>query len=70
MKTLTALDIAANGKIPEGFHPLLRVDNRKAWVKVVSKLVTDGAIKATPKNIKKLLECWETLLISHYSNLN
>ena len=70
MKTLTALDIAASGKIPQGLHPLLRVDSRQAWVKIVTKLIKENTVKPTSKNVKALLENWERLLINHYSALN
>ena len=70
MITLTALDAVAIKSIPEGIHPLLRVDSRKAWVKMVLELIKTDKIYATPKNIKKLSQNWEPLLITHYSTLN
>jgi hypothetical protein len=70
MKTITALDIAASGKIPAGLHPLLRVNSRKAWVEIVSKMIKNDTIKPTAVNVKKLLQNWEPILITHYSALN
>jgi ribosomal protein L17 len=66
----SALEAIAIKSIPEGNHPLLRVNSRRAWVKMVTELLKTGKIEATTKNIKRLSEKWEPLLITHYSVLN
>jgi hypothetical protein len=70
MKTLIALDKIASKSIPEGKHPLLKVDSRKAWVKVVMELVETGKVEPTTNNLKVLSQNWEPLLITKYSALN
>lgn len=70
MKTYIALDEIAKKSIPKGNHPLLRVDNQEAWVKLVLDMIIKDQIKPTATNIKKLSQCWETLLYNHYSTLN
>jgi hypothetical protein len=70
MKVYTAIEAIAIKSIPEGNHPLLRVDSRKAWVKIVKEQITTHKLQLTTKNLKILSNNWETLLITHYSSLN
>jgi hypothetical protein len=65
-----ALEAIAIKSIPEGDHPLLRVNSRKAWVKMVRELEQTGKVKITTKYLKVLSKKWEPLLITHYSALN
>jgi hypothetical protein len=70
MKTYIALDEIAQKSIPKGEHPMLRVNSREAWIKLVLDLIIKDQVKPTASNIRKLSKCWETLLYNHYSALN
>jgi len=70
MKTYIALDEIAKKSIPKGNHQLLRVNCQEAWVKLVLDMIVKDRIEPTALNIKKLSQCWETLLYHHYSTLN
>jgi hypothetical protein len=70
MKTFIALDEIAKKSIPKGEHPMLRVNSREAWVKLVIDLIATNKVELTASNIKKLSQCWEALLYNHYSALN
>ena len=70
MITFTALEAIAIKSIPEGNHPILRVNSRKAWVKIVKETIMSNKLELTTKNLKTLSNNWEALLITHYSTLN
>lgn len=70
MITFTAIEAIAIKSIPEGDHPLLRVNSRKAWVKIVKDTIASNKLELTTKNLKILSNNWESLLITHYSALN
>jgi hypothetical protein len=70
MITFTAIEAIAIKSIPEGDHPLLRVNSRKAWVKIVKETIASNKLELTTKNLKILSNNWESLLITHYSALN
>ena len=44
MKTFIALDEIAKKSIPKGEHPMLRVNSREAWVKLVIDLVATNKV--------------------------
>ena len=70
MITFTAIEAIAIKSIPEGDHPLLRVNSRKAWVKIVKETIASNKLELTTKNLKILSNNWESLLITHYSAVN
>jgi hypothetical protein len=65
-----ALETIAHTTIPDGNHKYLHVNSREAWVNTVLSMVESSTMDPTPKNIKKLVDGWETLLFVKYSSLN
>ena len=65
-----ALNVIAEANIPDGIHPLLLVDQRRAWVEIVTELISKGYIEPKTRNLRTLCKNWETLLIKKYSLLN
>jgi hypothetical protein len=64
------LELVAKKNIPVGIHPLLRVDNRKAWVETVIELGKKQKMELSAHNVSVLAKNWEILLITRYSVLN
>ncbi len=65
-----ALTMVAEKYIPQGIHPLLRVDTRSAWIELATDLISGGHVAPSKENLYKLCKNWEALLIKKYSVLN
>ena len=49
-----ALNVIAEANIPDGIHPLLLVDQRRAWVEIVTELISKGYIEPKTRNLRAL----------------
>jgi hypothetical protein len=65
-----ALNQISKRVIPDGNHPLLLVNSRKYWVKIVSDLIESRKIDPSLQNLKYLSNNWESLLIKTCGSLN
>lgn len=69
-KVQHTLDCLAVEYIPAGVHKYLHVDNRRAWINLMTTLINKDGLYAKPVVLYKCAINWERLITNKISLLN